>query len=129
MADSFGMFLSPIQISPWSGLRIPMMCFRKTLLPVPEGPSISVIRPFGMSQLMSSRTVCGPKDLVSSLIEISVSTCPFPASPRPVSCPVCPRFWSMAVSVLATDSPSDGPLDPVRGRRNRFPPLDGEKPS
>src|SRR5256885_4436176 len=39
----------------------------KTLLPVPEGPSISVIRPFGMSQLMSSRTVCRSEEHTSEL--------------------------------------------------------------
>ncbi len=59
-----GTFLSPIQISPSSGFSKPMMFLRNTLLPVPEGPSISVIFPFGMSQVMSSRTVWAPNRFV-----------------------------------------------------------------
>src|SRR5256885_1419921 len=53
-----------------------MMCFRNTLLPVPEGPSITVILPLGMSQVMSSKTVCAPNVLVSCLIPISASGVP-----------------------------------------------------
>src|SRR5207248_924074 len=70
------MFLPSIQISPWSGFSKPMMCFRNTDLPVPEGPSITVILPFGMSQVRSSQTVCDPKVLVSSLTPISTSGLP-----------------------------------------------------
>ena len=34
-------------------------------MPVPEGPRIAVMRLFGTSNVMSSRTVCEPNDLVT----------------------------------------------------------------
>ena len=41
------------------------MCFRRTDLPVPEGPRMAVILLFGTSKLTSSSTVWVPKDLVT----------------------------------------------------------------
>src|SRR6266540_4773722 len=76
---SFTMSRPSIQISPRSGFSRPMMFLRNTDLPVPEGPSMRVILPLGMSQVMSSRTVCGPND--SGRGSRSRSRGP-PASPR-----------------------------------------------
>ena len=41
------------------------MFFSSTDLPVPDGPRMAVIRPLGTSKVMSSSTVCEPKDLVT----------------------------------------------------------------
>ena len=62
-----------IQTSPRSGFSSPMMCLSSTDLPVPEGPMMALILPFGMSKVMSSSTVCEPKDLVSPLMEMMAS--------------------------------------------------------
>src|SRR6266516_4303484 len=101
-----GRFFSPTQISPLSSLRSPIRHFRKTLLPVPEGPSIRVIRPLGMSQVMSSRTVWEPKDFVSPRTEISVSL--FPFGERFSSEVVASAEFAVFTSVLATLPPSAG---------------------
>src|ERR1700722_4045175 len=41
------------------------MFLSNTDFPVPEGPRMAVIRPLGTSKVMSSNTVCEPKDLVT----------------------------------------------------------------
>ena len=41
------------------------MFLSSTDFPVPEGPRMAVIRPLGTSKVMSSSTVCEPKDLVT----------------------------------------------------------------
>src|SRR5579875_3930348 len=46
------------------------MFLRSTDLPVPEGPKMAVVRPFGMSKLTSSSTVWLPKHLVSPRTEM-----------------------------------------------------------
>src|SRR5438874_1366794 len=80
------MFSPSTQISPRSGRRSPMMFFRSTDLPVPDGPRMAVMRPFGTSKEMSSSTVCDPKDLVTprnEMIASSGTSPPFPdARPR-----------------------------------------------
>ena len=50
-----------------------MMFFRRTDLPVPDGPITAVIWPRGMSKLMSRSTVCEPNDLVTPRSEMTAS--------------------------------------------------------
>lgn len=49
---------------PCSGLSRPMMDFRKTVFPVPEGPSITLTSPAGSVRLTSCQMFCLPKDFV-----------------------------------------------------------------
>src|ERR1700728_4770556 len=53
------------QISPRSGRRSPRMFFSRTDFPVPDGPRMAVILPFGTSKVMSSSTVWEPNDFVT----------------------------------------------------------------
>jgi hypothetical protein len=74
LRPSVGMFSSPTQISPRSGVSRPMRLRRRTDLPLPEGPMTVVIRPRGKSIEMSSRTVFLPKDLVRPRTEMTGSS-------------------------------------------------------
>jgi hypothetical protein len=53
-----------------------MMFFRRTDLPVPDGPMTAVILPRGTSKVMSFRTVCVPNDLVTPRSEMTASSGP-----------------------------------------------------
>src|ERR1700733_6151628 len=50
---------------PRSGLSRPTRDLRNTVLPVPDGPSMTLTSPAGSDRLTSRQTVCPPKDLVS----------------------------------------------------------------
>ena len=50
---------------PRSGLTRPISDFRNTVLPVPDGPSMTLTSPAGSVSEMSRQTDCVPKDLVS----------------------------------------------------------------
>jgi hypothetical protein len=58
------------------------MFLSNTDFPVPDGPRIAVILPFGTSKVMSSRTVWEPKDFVTSRSEMIGS--PGAIQPGPV---------------------------------------------
>ena len=49
------------------------MCFMQTDLPVPDGPRIIEISPFGRRMLMPSSTACPSKDLWTSTNSIAVA--------------------------------------------------------
>lgn len=49
---------------PFSGFSSPMMDFRKTVFPVPEGPSMTLTSPAGRVRLTSCQMFCLPKDFV-----------------------------------------------------------------
>ena len=51
-----------------------MMFFSRTDLPVPDGPRMAVMRPFGTSKLMSSSTVWDPNDFVTPRSEMIASS-------------------------------------------------------
>ena len=50
-----------------------MTFFSRTDFPVPDGPRMAVIRPFGTSKEMSFRTVWDPKDFVTPRSEMIAS--------------------------------------------------------
>ena len=53
---------SLISTRPCSGLSSPTSDFRNTDFPVPEGPSSTLISPFGRVSVTSRQMVCAPKD-------------------------------------------------------------------
>ena len=53
-------------IEPLSGLSSPTSDFRKTDLPVPDGPSITETSPGGSVRVTSLQMICLPKDLVET---------------------------------------------------------------
>src|SRR5580658_7712124 len=68
-----------------------MIVFRRTDLPVPDGPRMAVIAPLGTSNVMPSSTVCSPKDLLTPRREtMALELSPFPCSCRLVAL-VTPR--------------------------------------
>src|SRR3954447_12230294 len=69
------------QISPSSGRSSPMMFLSSTDLPVPDGPMMALILPFGRSNVMPSSTVCDPKRFVTPRNEMIASSW-FPLSRR-----------------------------------------------
>src|SRR3954470_4438586 len=68
------MSLPSIVMEPFSGLSSPMRHLRKTDLPVPDGPSSTLISPAGRVRLTSSQMVCRPKRLVRFSTRISTPT-------------------------------------------------------
>src|SRR5207253_7734022 len=68
------MFSPSTQTSPASGRSRPMMFLRSTDLPVPDGPMMALIFPFGRSNVMFSRTVCEPKLFVTPRSEMMASS-------------------------------------------------------
>src|SRR6185295_3410422 len=50
---------------PWSGWIRPMMCLRRTLLPVPEGPSSATVSPSRTSKSTPLSTTCLPNRLTT----------------------------------------------------------------
>jgi hypothetical protein len=58
------MSLPSMTIEPFSGLSRPIRHFRKTDLPVPDGPSMTLISPAGSVRVTSSQMVWLPKRLV-----------------------------------------------------------------
>src|SRR3546814_17708665 len=50
-----------MMIEPWSGFSSPMMVLSSTDLPVPEGPSITLISPAGIVSETSPQISCLPK--------------------------------------------------------------------
>src|SRR6185369_5252165 len=59
-----------IYTSPESGVSSLTMCFKRTLLPVPEGPMMQKVSPALISRLMSLSTWLVPKYLFSFSIRI-----------------------------------------------------------
>ena len=66
---------------PRSGLRRPMSDLRKTVFPVPEGPSMTLTSPAGRVSETSCQMFCLPKDLVRSSTTTSIPIPP-PAGMR-----------------------------------------------
>src|ERR1700679_3103817 len=61
-------------IEPRSGRSRPISDFRKTDLPVPDGPSRTLTSPSGISIVTSSQIRWEPKDFVSPSTEIPIPT-------------------------------------------------------
>lgn len=61
---------------PFSGLSSPMSDFRKTVLPVPDGPSITLTSPAGRVSDTSRQMLCLPKDLVRPSTTTSIPISP-----------------------------------------------------
>ena len=59
-----------ISTCPLSGLRRPIMCLRRTLLPPPLLPRMAVTSPVSILRLTPLRTFCLPKDFSRSIISI-----------------------------------------------------------
>src|SRR4051812_45879857 len=68
------MSVPSMTIEPFSGLSSPMRVLRKTDLPVPDGPSRTLISPAGRVRLTFSQMVWRPKRLVRSVTVISTPT-------------------------------------------------------
>src|SRR3954467_127061 len=68
------MSVSRMTMDPLSGLSRPISDFRKTDLPVPDGPSSTETSPGGRVSVTSFQMVCRPKDLVSSWTATSTPT-------------------------------------------------------
>src|SRR5215212_5789969 len=66
------MSVPSIVIDPCSGLSRPTRDLRNTDLPVPEGPSSTLISPGGRVSVTSDQMFCLPNDLVSSSTTTSV---------------------------------------------------------
>src|SRR5438105_9893472 len=92
-----------------------MMFLSKTDLPVPDGPRMAVMRPLGTSKVMSERTVCDPKDLVTPFREMMVSDFsdlplgalrPSPSDlPSPSGFLPLPRAWRLRPFSLTGSGP------------------------
>src|SRR4030042_5796402 len=61
---------SSMYISPESGLRRPIRCLMRTLLPEPLWPMTTIVSPFSMVRLTPRKTSFGPKDLWRSMMRI-----------------------------------------------------------
>ena len=68
------MSVPSIQTLPSSGLRSPMRVFRRTDLPVPDGPSITEISPAGSVSVTSLQMTWLPKLFVRPSMTTSVPT-------------------------------------------------------
>src|SRR4029453_18200038 len=64
----------PTSMRPLSGRSRPMRCFRKTDLPPPLRPMMTVIEPSGTSRSTPFSTVCRPNDFRSPLTLITASS-------------------------------------------------------
>ena len=80
---------------PPSGRSSPMMFLSSTDFPVPDGPSMAVILPFGTSKVMSSSTVWVPNVLVTPRREMMGS----PGAIQP--CPAVSGVWSIEGEPIA----------------------------
>src|ERR1700761_7217405 len=81
----------PITTLPRSGLSKPIRVFRRTDLPVPDGPSITQISPAGTVRVTSPQISCLPKDLVRPSIWISTPMGVLPSQCQPVD--AGPAAW------------------------------------
>ena len=79
------------------------MFLSSTDFPVPDGPRMAVIRPLGTSKVMSSSTVCEPKDLVTPRSEMIGS----PGAIQGATCSVC---WVCCVCGGSAGVALDGDL-------------------
>src|SRR5271156_4416946 len=70
LAEHSVMSVPSTRIEPRSGRSRPISDFRKTDLPVPDGPSKTLTSPSGISKVTSSQIRWDPKDLVSPSTEI-----------------------------------------------------------
>src|ERR1700753_3397665 len=66
------MSVPSIRIEPPSGRRGPIGAFRKTDLPVPEGPSNTLTSPAGISSVTSSQILEDPQDFVNPLTSMAM---------------------------------------------------------
>src|SRR5690349_20934119 len=94
---------------PRSGLSNPMIDFRNTDLPVPEGPSITLTSPAGSVSVTSRQMVWRPKDFVRPSTTTSAPIEP-PASPTnaDVTCNEPVASW-----LLVSQQPHEGGRYPV----------------
>ena len=75
--------MSSTNTLPWFGVKRRTICFRVTLLPLPEEPMIVKISPFSILSVTSSRIFCPPNILVtcSNLIIVYPIACRTSVSP------------------------------------------------
>src|SRR5699024_1935885 len=74
LAVHWRMSVPSMMILPCSGRSSPIRDFRKTDLPVPDGPRRALTSPSGRVNVTSSQISCEPKDLVSPSTETSTPT-------------------------------------------------------
>ena len=81
------MSMSLMTIEPFSGFSRPTSDFRKTDLPVPDGPSRTEISPGGRVRVTSLQMFWLPKDFVSPSTSTATPTCAYPSAPAALPVP------------------------------------------
>src|SRR6202040_2413082 len=91
LAEHSVMSVPSTVINPRSGRSKPISDFKKTDLPVPEGPSSTLTSPSGTSNVTSSQIRWDPKDFVSpsTWIPIPIRNPPAERCPSPPK----PSLW------------------------------------
>src|SRR3989338_498276 len=72
--EILAIFFPSMVISPLSGIKIPIICFNRTLLPQPERPIITLVSPSAMFRLKPFKTLLELKFLYIFLISIIATT-------------------------------------------------------
>ncbi len=105
---------------PRSGLSRPTRDLRNTVLPVPDGPSITLTSPAGSDRLTSRQTVCPPKDLVSPSMTTSTPIGP-PAGRAASRASILVRNLASVVALACAPYTLNAIVIPRRQRSGRIP--------